>query len=327
MNMTRQFIKFGFIAILTILAYSCEKAAITPWISFPYSNGISVQSIAIDANNYKWFGTWDKGIVRFDGINWATYTNNGLIHGAGSIAIDVQNNKWFGGAVPGVIKFDGNNWTTYNTSNSGLSNDTVSCIAIDSKDSKWFGTLGGGVSKFEDGNWTSYTTNNGLVNNYVTAIAIDAQGNKWVGTTGGVSEFDGTKWTNYTTDNGLKYNYITAIAIDSRGNIWVAPSAIIAYPPYAHIGVMQFDGKKWTYSNSPAEYDVILSIAIDALDNKWFGTDNGVIKFVGKNWTAFNYNNSVLTGAYYPAIAVNKQQNIWCGTMSAIGGIFELENY
>jgi len=69
-----------------------------------------------------------------------------------------------------------------------------------------------------------------------------------------------------------------------------------------------------------------MSIAIDAHDNKWFGTDNGVIKFDGKNWTAFNSNNSALTGAYYPAIAIDKQQNIWCGTMSAIGGISELQN-
>lgn len=328
MNMARRFFKFGSIAILSILACSCEKTTIAPpWTSYTNTSGLAIQSIAIDADNNKWFGTWDSGIVKFDGINWTTYTNNGLIHGAGSIAIDAQGNKWLGGAVPGVIKFDGNNWTTYNTSNSGLTNDTVICIAIDTKGIKWIGTWGGGMSKFENGNWTSYTTNNGLVNNYVNAIAIDAQGNKWVGTIWGVSKFDGTSWTNYTTDNGLKYNYITAIAIDSRDNIWVAPSAIIVYPPYEHIGVMEFDGKKWIYYNSMAEYDNIMSIAIDAQDTKWFGTDNGVIRFDEKNWTLFNYDNSILKGAYYPAIAIDKKQNIWCGTMSAIGGIFELQYY
>jgi hypothetical protein len=30
---------------------------------------------------------------------------------------------------------------------------------------------------------------------------------------------------------------------------------------------------------------------------------------------------------YYQAIAIDKKQNIWSGTMSAIGGIFELEIY
>jgi hypothetical protein len=71
----------------------------------------------------------------------------------------------------------------------------------------------------------------------------------------------------------------------------------------------------------------IQSIAIDANINKWFGTDNGIIKFDGKNWIVFNYNNSILKGVYYQAIAIDKKQNIWSGTMSAIGGIFELEIY
>jgi len=44
----------------------------------------------------------------------------------------------------------------------------------------------------------------------------------------------------------------------------VAPAAAIAYPPYAHLGVMEFDGKTWTVYNPSADYDEIESIAIDA---------------------------------------------------------------
>ena len=165
-----------------------------------------------------------------------------------------------------------------------------------------------------------------MVNNYVTAIAIDVQENKWFGTTGGISKFDGTNWTNYTTSNGLAYNYVLTIAINSKDNIWVAPAAAIAYPPYAHLGVMEFDGKKWTVYNPSADYDEIESIAIDAHGNKWFGTDNGVFKFNGTNWEHFNSVNSSLKGDYYPAIVIDAQQNIWFGTMSGIGGISELRS-
>jgi ligand-binding sensor domain-containing protein len=200
------------------------------------------------------------------------------------------------------------------------------CIAVDSKGNKWFGTGGGGVSEFDGSNWTSYTTNSGLVNNYVTAVAIDAHGNKWFGTTGGISKFDGTHWTNYTTADGMAHNYVLAIAIDAQGIIWVAPAAAIAYPPYAHLGVMEFDGKTWTVYNPSADYDEIESIAIDAHGNKWFGTDNGVFKFDGTNWEHFNSPNSSLKGAYYPAIGIDAQKNIWFGTMSGIGGISELIN-
>jgi ligand-binding sensor domain-containing protein len=176
--MKNQILKVVFLLFIMLIEFSCEKVTTTPWISYQTTSGVSVQAIAIDANDNKWFCTYGDGILKFDGTNWTTYTNNGLINGASSIAIDAQGNKWLGGAAPGVLKFDGMNWTSYSTANSGLTNDTVFCIAIDSKGNKWFGTLGGGVSEFDGTNWTSYTTNSGLVNNYVTAIAIDAKENK-----------------------------------------------------------------------------------------------------------------------------------------------------
>jgi ligand-binding sensor domain-containing protein len=89
---------------------------------------------------------------------------------------------------------------------------------------------------------------------------------------------------------------------------------------------MEFDGKKWAVYNPSADYDEIESIAIDAKGNKWFGTDNGVFKFDGKNWEHYYSDNSSLKGAYYPAIAIDAQHNIWFGTMSGIGGISELRN-
>jgi ligand-binding sensor domain-containing protein len=324
--MKNQILKVVFLLFILMIDFSCEKVTTTPWVSYPTTSGVSVQAIAIDAMDNKWFCTYGDGILKFDGTNWTTYTDNGLINGASSIAIDAQGNKWLGGAVPGVLKFDGTNWTPYNTANSGLTNDTVLCIAIDSKGNKWFGTGGGGVSEFDGTNWTRYTTNSGLVNNYVTAIAIDTQGNKWLGTTDGLSKFDGINWTNYTTANGMAHNYVITIAIDEQENIWVAPAAAIAYPPYAHLGVMEFDGRNWTLYNPSADYDGIESIAIDAHGNKWFGTDNGVFKFDGTNWEHFNSANSSLKGDYYPAIAIDAEQNIWFGTMSGIGGISELRN-
>jgi len=107
----------------------------------------------------------------------------------------------------------------------------------------WY--VGRGVVKiFENENWTSYTINNMvLVNNYVTAMLSM------------VREINGLDFLveclnlmvqigqTIILANGLKYNLYHCYAIDSRGNIWVAPSTIIVYPPYEHIGVMEFDGK------------------------------------------------------------------------------------
>ena len=154
-----------------------------------------VFTVAIDAQGNKWFGTYDKGVSKFDGTNWTTYntSNSGLAsNGIRAIAIDAQGNEWFG-TWNGVSKFDGTNWTTYTTA-VGLFDNYILSIAIDKQNNKWFGgrdstDSGGGVSKFDGTHWTSYTaSNSGLVNNYVYVIAIDSECNIWFATNGGVSE-------------------------------------------------------------------------------------------------------------------------------------------
>jgi ligand-binding sensor domain-containing protein len=258
----------------------------TNWTTYTAANGtmpgiifgenglisIPVNTIAIDTQGNKWFGTSLYGVLKFDSTNWTTYDthNSGLVGNfVSSIVIDAQGNKWFG-TNGGVSKFDGTNWTTYTTPN------TVHAIAIDAQGNKWFGTgfyydFEGGVSKFDGTNWTTYTTANGLASNFVTAIAIDPQGNKWFGTwDGGVSKFDGTNWITYSTANGLVSITVNTIAIDIQGNKWFGTDE----------GVSKFDGTNWTTyttANGLANNSV-LAIAIDAQGNKWFGTGGGVSK-------------------------------------------------
>ena len=57
----------------------------------------------------------------------------------------------------------------------------------------------------------------------------------------------------------------------------------------------------------------IISIAIDAQGNKWFGTGFGVIKFDGTNWTTYTMANGLV---YFDvrSIAIDAQGNKWFGT-------------
>jgi len=181
----------------------------TNWTVYNTSNsGLpenAVSSIAIDALDNKWIGTWNGGLAKFDGTNWTVYkwSNSGLPSDrVYSIAIDASGNKWVG-AWGGLAKFDGTNWTLYNTSNSPLPGEYVYWIAIDASGNKWIGDGGdwngstyvrGGLACLrQDGvNWTIYnTSNSGLPANYVRSIAIDASGNKWIATYGGgLAEFN-----------------------------------------------------------------------------------------------------------------------------------------
>ena len=265
--------KTFFFLLLTIfsstISYSQES-----WVNHTTVDRLAdkVQSIAIDSGGNKWFGTWEKGVSKFDGTNWTTYTAyDGLVSNRVlSIAIDSEGNNWFG-TDGGISKFDGTNWTTYTTSD-GLAGKNVTSIEIDSEGNKWFGTYYKGVSKFDGTNWTTYTFVDGLADDYVGSIAIDSEGNKWFGTARGVSKFDGTNWTKYDTSDGLGDNTVYSMAIDLEDNKWFGT-------PYG--GVSKFDGTNWTtYTKSDGLADnTVISIAIDLEGNKWFGTTRGVSFF------------------------------------------------
>jgi ligand-binding sensor domain-containing protein len=125
------------------------------WTTHTASDGLAdnnVQAIAVDMQGNKWFGTYGKGITKFDDATWTTYTHtDGLANDyVQAIAIDAKGNKWIGTYGGGVSKFDGAKWTTYTTSN-GLASNIVRAIAIDAQNNIWFGT-NGGISKLSGAN-------------------------------------------------------------------------------------------------------------------------------------------------------------------------------
>ncbi|MEY4938253.1 MAG: hypothetical protein RIS64_4614, partial [Bacteroidota bacterium] len=69
--------------------------------------------------------------------------------------------------------------------------------------------------------------------------------------------------------------------------------------------------ENWTnyFGNS-----MVSSIAIDSQGNKWFGTQTGVWKFDGTNYTHYHTSNSGLVDNGVAAIAIDAQGNKWFGT-------------
>ena len=167
----------------------------TTWTTYTTGDGFvdnSVRLIAVDADNVKWFNTWDIGVSSFDGTTWTTYTTeDGLAsNSVKKIVVDADNVKWFGTWDSGVSSFDGTVWATY-TTDDGLTSNYVNAIAVDADNVKWFGTWSGGVSSFNGTKWTTYTTEDGLAENYVNSVTVDNNNLKWFGLhISGVSSFD-----------------------------------------------------------------------------------------------------------------------------------------
>jgi len=105
-----------------------------------------VKAIVGDDTGTIWFAT-DKGMSRFKGNRWTTYTSkHGLPNDSVRAMIRDSSGGLWVGTNEGVGVFDGTTWTIYTTLD-GLAAKGVYAIAEDSAGTLWFGTLGG-VSRF-----------------------------------------------------------------------------------------------------------------------------------------------------------------------------------
>lgn len=215
-----------------------------------------------------------------------THADGLAANNVNSIAIDKDGNKWFGtGNIEhgstvrdgGVSKFDGVKWTTYNTYNSDLPGNRVTAITIDAFNNKWIAG-NGGLSKFDGTTWTNFNMN------IVGSPLFDSQSNLWVYSGGLLQKFDGTNWTTFQPVNntGTNIGPIGSIAIDHNDVIWLGAYGI--YPPTAgRPGLYRFDGTSWTvFHQFNSGFCSASNIIVDKHNNKWF--DN-YCKFDDTNWT------------------------------------------
>lgn len=159
----------------------------------------------------------------------------------------------------------------------------------------------------------------------------DTVGNIWFGSYGeGVYKYDGKYFINYTTNEGLNSNTIYSIVEDKSGNIWVSTNK----------GINRFDGIKFqnfpivfktknsmlsNYSNdySPAE-NKIWSMMVDSKGTIWFGTDDGVYCYSGKEFTRFLENSNIINKDSLQLKAIfsileSKDGNIWFSACQSEG--------
>lgn len=221
-----------------------EKTTGVNWFS-TYDNGLVSWNGGLSITNYK---------VGFSGL-----VSNQVY----AIEIDNQNNKWVG-TSRGLQKFDGNNWTTYTKSTHGILSDTILSLAFDKDSNLWISTPIGfskfnGTNCI---NYTS--ANTGVPMNTPTKIRFDLLGGLWAGvgcytfwTVGGILScqqgtglihFDGEKWSHYNTSNsGIIANSVFDVAIDKNNNKWIATYEGLSLFRYQSINTKVDENSKIDY--------------------------------------------------------------------------------
>lgn len=291
--------------------YSKSLADTSEWVDYQVSNSDLVSNnlscIAIDNNNYKWIGTFDKGLVKFDDVNFYNFntTNSGIpANRILTISVGSQNKIWVG-TSDGLAIYDGSTWVIYNKTNSALRSNEILSIKFDNNGIAWIGAYTG-LYKFDGINWTRY---NDLVSSiWVNDLELDNV-NVWIATTSGIVKLANNN-LEYFYDS--VYNYptkiISSVEKDNFENLW-----------FCHLnsgsnrnGISYFNGNLFqnyylgTISNS------MNFITIDENNNKWICSNEGLFRFSSSNsQTVFNKSNSLISSDKLSCATIDRNGNLW----------------
>lgn len=171
--------------------------------------------------------------------------------------------------------------------------------------------------------WQQYPLNSGSYPLQVEAIASDAAGFLWFGTSYNTGESvdaevmrlspDRTTWTAIPVDSGpeMKPSHIRALAFDDFGQKWFATDQGLL--------MLAADNATWTVyntGNSGLLSTDVQDLAVDANNNVWAGTDQGISqRAYDGTWTSYDTSNSGLTANAIADITLPEASDeIWFGT-------------
>ncbi|MBN1290933.1 MAG: T9SS type A sorting domain-containing protein [Candidatus Latescibacteria bacterium] len=297
----------------------------TTWNSGLVSN--QVDALASDKDGNVWLGT-DKGVSRFDGVTWKTYsTKDGLaVKNVSGLYIDNRNNLWVAyeqSKNAGITKFDGNVWKTYTTQD-GLLHNSVTSIAQVKNEGMVFDTSEG-LSLFDGVNWVNYPNNQWLLSPHIYDIAEDSEGFVWFGTKNGLTRFDGSEWLTFTSEGVLNADNFVDVETSDNGIIWCVTE---------NGDLVSFDGSK--FIKHPIEQtwesyrSTVTGIAVDKEGIIWTNTpvlnEDGHIDatqvwtFDGVVWNECSidiFRDGPNTGLITDIIA-DENNTIWFGTQHGL---------
>ncbi len=239
-----------------------------------------------------------------------------------SVASDGNGSIWFG-TQDGIAIFDGSNWEVMNTTtHPGLADNHVSSILLANNGDVW---IGGdfGVSKFNGTAWTTYKTDDGLGSNRITNLTEVSNGDIWISDFNGASHYDGIAFTAYKAADGLPFGGVEDIVETKNGDIILATGLG---------GLAVYDGTDFTLITESESLvsNNTTALTVDASDNVWVGTAEGVSVYSDKLVWQTNHTRMYImpppdTLNPVEDIVVDAKGNIWTGIyvdyLVSVGGV------
>jgi signal transduction histidine kinase/ligand-binding sensor domain-containing protein/DNA-binding response OmpR family regulator len=328
--------KKALIGFLLVLSLGITAQKQTRYERLSTASGLSqssVYKIIQDKKGFLWFATGD-GLNRYDGHNFKIYRNDPsdpkTLSGSEifTVAEDDLGNLWVGTRNSGLnkIELSTGKITRFSKGPAGqdLSNANIPSILNLGKGKMGVAVLGLGYLVYDIRTNQVSPAESEWKNPYVKEVVRlfkHSSGTVWMGTRTGylLSQLNAHSFIPYQF--GANSYRVRALFETNNGDILVGTDGrgIYRFTPKTQ----QFKVVFYQSSDPLSRQNIVTSLAKDALQNLWIGTDNGVYKLNGEDFK--NYSNIPsnpdpelgLSSNSIMSLFTDANQNTWVGTWEA----------
>lgn len=245
---------------------------------------LNVISIHKDEFGWMWFGTFDKGVIRYhpQTKKYRVYDERDGIANNNVLSVTSKNNSLWLATLGGVSKVSFTNKleNLKSVSNfskeSGLGINFIYQVFIDSKNRVWFATDGKGVTVYDGFRFVNYNNRLGLRSKTIYSIVEDAHGVLWLNSAkDGIYSFDGTKFINFNRAKGIRYYDNAGIVNDNNNNLLIVNNNGIDIFNTSTHQILYHDEELGLKELNPG----LNANFKDEYGNIWVGTSKGIIKY------------------------------------------------
>ena len=285
------------------------------------------KKLMLDRSGNMWIGCYRSGLNQY--IEKLLGFNTLEVGDVNTTTVDVAGNWWFGTDDRGIIKYTPHTGETevYDKARCGFASDVMvsSCGAKDG--SVWFGSYNGGLIHLTNGqakNYTMANTNGALLNNNIWSVTEDKWGDIWIGTLGSgvqcLSKKTG-KFKTYNRQNSqLPEDFMTTANWTAKGWLMVGHSQF-----YSLINPVSGKIINMTIPAVEGQNAAMASTTCVMEDSRglvWHGSTSGccVVDWKTNKQTLLDLNNGLI-GSSVVGIAEDHLHTMWVVTEHGISNV------
>ena len=311
--------------------FACGLGGLVRYV--PASSATPARAVAVSEPSFKRFDVelqstpdgalWGRrmngDVVRYEGKQETVFTNTypfiDYYFGA-HLAVAPDGRVWLTGARSGLVRFDRTNMTRLTPKDGLLSMDTGG-LSVAHDGAVWFGDGPGALTRFDGTNFIHFTTRDGVPSGPIVAVHATRRGSIWLTTADGPPcRYDGTSFVRFTEQGRVKASGFLEIETGPDGATWFATrTGAHRYEEDALALFSVADGLPKKGAAFVSDWPKLLS----ARDGKLYlgSRTNGLVRFDGKTFEAFDDKNS-LSGGYVYDLVQAADGLLWLTTSNAI---------